>query len=69
MARLEVNGELVPDGAVATVVSVFDFDYPYMYELENGGRTRGGGRGWTIESAEEELDRGLAAAELRAGTQ
>lgn len=46
LARIEVDGRPVTDGTVATVVGVYDFDFPYLYELSDGRRTRSGGSGW-----------------------
>lgn len=47
--RLEVDDKPVEDGTLATVVDAFDFDFPFMYELADGRRTRGGGSSWLRE--------------------
>lgn len=48
LARLWIGSEdqRIPDGTRAKIVDVYDFDSPFVYELEDGRRTRAGGIGW-----------------------
>lgn len=46
MARLRIGFGMIPDGTMATITDAFDFDYPFMYTLDDGRKTRGGGLGW-----------------------
>jgi hypothetical protein len=55
--RFEDGREMpIEDGTRAKVVDAFDFDWPYMYELPDGTRTRAGGSGWHHYRTNAEAD-------------
>lgn len=58
LARIATpDGTPVKDGTRATIIDARDFDFPWLYELEDGRRTSVGGTGWhhfpTAEAADK----------------